>query len=194
MSHLLWISPLEALAVVIATAGMYVLMVLIVRLLGQRVLSTMSSVDMAAVIAFGSVLGRAALGETPLLGGGLVALSTLVLMQALAGQLRLANWGDRALNRHPVLLMTGGEIMEENLHRCHVLPTELQSRLRQAGIRSPDEVAAVIFEPTGAISVLRAGAKIDPRLLSGVVGGALVPADLVGHPDLDAPGDSASTA
>lgn len=185
MRELLWLSPLEALAVVLATAGMYVAMVLIVRMLGQRVLSGMSSFDLAAVIAFGSVIGRAALGDTPRLGGGLVALATLVIMQALAGQLRLAKWGDLALSRHPVLLMAGPEIQQENLHRCHLTPSDLQSALRTAGVRQPDEVAAVVFEPTGRISVLRGGRPIDPMLLSGVVGGGLVPANYLGHP----PGD-----
>lgn len=190
MRDLLWLSPFEALAVVISTAGMYLSIVVIVRILGQRVLSSMSSIDFAAVIAFGSVIGRSALGETPRLGGGLVAIATLVVMQALAGQLRLATWGDRALSRYPVLLMAGGQVLEKNLHRCHVLPHELHSRLRQAGIRRPSEVAAVIFEPTGAISVLHQGTLIDPMLLSGVVGGALVPAHLIGQPDSDASDDA----
>ena len=41
MGELLWIDPIEALAVVIATTGMYVMLVSIVRVLGQRVLSGM---------------------------------------------------------------------------------------------------------------------------------------------------------
>lgn len=179
MRELLWISPLEALAVVIATTGMYLTLVLIVRVLGQRVLSGMSGFDFAAVVAFGSVLGRAALGETPRLAGGLVALLTLVILQGLAGQVRARKWGARAVTTRPVLLMTGSEVCVDNLRRCHVQPVELQAKLRLAGIRHFDEVAAVVFETSGAVSVLRKGRAIDPRLLSGVVGGSLVPADLL---------------
>ena len=189
LGELLWLTPTEALAVAIATTGMYVALVLFVRLLGQRVLSGMSAFDLGAVIAFGSVIGRAALGESPVLGGGLVALATLIVLQGLVGILRNPGWGYRAVSVAPVLLMAGSQVLEEHMRRCHVLPQELQSRLRGSGIRHPDEVAAVIFEPHGGISVLRRGQRIDPLLLSGVVGGSLVPAELISHPDpADTPG------
>lgn len=185
MRDLLWITPLEALAVVLATTGMYVGLVVLVRVLGQRVLSGLSSFDLAAVIAFGSILGRASLGETPRLAGGLVALTTLVALQAIVGLARRRSWGARAVVNRPVLLMAGSRIVEAHMRRCHVLPVELQSRLRLAGVRHPSEVAAVVFEPSGAISVLRRGELIDPLLLSGVVGASLVSPDLLGPPEED---------
>lgn len=179
MRDLLWITPTEALAVVIATAGMYLGMVVLVRVLGQRVLSGMSSFDLVAVIAFGSIIGRAALGEIPVLAGGLVALATLLTVQGLVGVLRKRGWVQHAVVNAPVLLMAGPRIIEEHMRRCHVLPGELQSRLRQAGIRHYGEVVAVTFEPSGAISVLRRGERVDPLLLSGVVGASLVPEELL---------------
>lgn len=182
MRDLLWITPLEAMAVVIATAGMYLSLVLIVRVLGQRVLSGMSGFDVAALVAFGSVLGRAALGETPVLAGGLVALLTLVLLQGLAGLVRAWKWGARAVTTRPVLLMAGSDVCVDHLQRCHVQPVELQAELRLAGVRHFDEVAAVVFETSGAVSVLKRGRAIDPRLLSGVVGGSRVPSEMLARP------------
>lgn len=182
MRELLWLTPLEALAVFIATTGMYLALVVFVRLLGQRVISGMSAFDLAAVIAFGSVIGRAALGESPVLGGGLVALVTLIVLQGLIGTLRHPRWGYRMVTVPPVLLMAGSTVIKEHMERCHVMPQELQARLRSAGIRHPREVAAVTFESSGGISVLRRGEPIDPLLLSGVIGASLVPADLLAHP------------
>ena len=179
MHDLLWISPIEALAVVLGTTGMYLGMVALVRLLGQRVLSGMSSFDLVAVIAFGSIIGRAALGETPVLAGGLVALATLLTVQGLIGVLRRRGGLQQIVSTPPVLLMAGSNVIEENMHRCHVLPGELQSRLRMAGIRHYGEVATVTFEPSGTISVVRCGEPMDPLLLSGVVGAALVPEELL---------------
>src|SRR5699024_7576907 len=181
MGELLGVTWLEALAVVLATTGMYVALVVIVRVLGQRVLSSMSSVDLAAVITFGSVMGRAALGESPRLVGGLIALVTLVVLQATVGQIRALRWGARAVTNRPVLLMAGSTILNESLKRCHVVPSELQSRLRMAGIRHPGEVSAVVLETSGTVSVLRRGEPLDPMLLSGVVGGSEVPQELLAH-------------
>ncbi len=185
LHELLWLTPLEALAVVLGTAGMYGAMVLLVRVLGPRMLSAMSSYDLAAVIAFGAILGRASLGEVPVLGGGLVALATLVVLQAAAGAVRVRRGGARAVATPPVLLMADGEILPRQLRRAHLTADELRSRLRLAGVHAYGEVAVALLEPTGAISVLRSGAPIDPLLLSGVVGAHLVPEHLLARVAVD---------
>lgn len=179
---LLTVSPLESLAVVLSTIGMYLAMVVLVRLLGPRMLSGMSGFDLAAVIAFGAVIGRSALGEFPAFSAGLIALATLILLQGLVGMARRTRVGATMIDNHPVLLMAGDRMLVDNMERCHVLPSELQSRLRLAGVRHPREVAAVVFEPTGATSVLRRGELLDPQLLSGVVGAGEMPPDLLAAP------------
>ncbi|WP_306361438.1 DUF421 domain-containing protein [Nocardia sp. CC227C] len=174
MFELLGITVEGALAVAFATAGMYLVMMVLVRLLGQRVLSGMSSFDLVAVIAFGAVIGRATLGDSLRLAGGVVALVTLVAIQALVGMVRGTRVGSRAVVNRPVLLMAGRQVLESHLRTCHVSRAELHSRLRQAGIAHPDDVGAVIFEPSGSISVLRSGRPIDPSLLADVVGAELL--------------------
>lgn len=174
MTELLGITWLEAGAVALATLGMYIALVLLVRVLGQRMLSGMSSYDLAAVIAFGGIIARAALGESPRLGGGVVALLTLVALQALSGVVRRTRLGSRLVVNRPVLLMAGPEVIERHMRRCHVSHPELASRLRQAGVSHPDQVGAVVFEPSGALSVVRAGQLIDPRVFEDVIGAELL--------------------
>ncbi|CAN5447928.1 hypothetical protein BH23ACT6_BH23ACT6_03700 [soil metagenome] len=176
---LLTVGPLESLAVIVSTIGMYVAMLLLVRVLGPRMLSGMSGFDLAAVIAFGAVIGRTALGELPVFSSGLIALATLVTLQGAVGMLRRNRVGLALIDTHPFVLMAGDRMLVENMSRCHVLPGELQSRLRLAGVSHPSEVAAVIFEPNGGISVLRRGTLIDPQLLSGVIGASEVPPELM---------------
>ncbi|MGO2110709.1 MAG: DUF421 domain-containing protein [Pseudoclavibacter sp.] len=170
MLELLGISWLEAGAVAIATVGMYVGLVLLVRVLGQRMLSGMSSYDLAAVIAFGGIIARSALGESPRLGGGIVAIVTLVLLQALSGVIRRSALGAQLLVNRPVLLMAGARVIEKHMNRCHVSYPELYSRLRLAGVSDLDQVGAVVFEPSGSMSVVRAGQHLDEDLFSGVIG------------------------
>ncbi len=179
---LLTVSPLESVSVVISTIGMYLAMLLLVRVLGPRMLSGMSGFDLAAVIAFGAVIGRSALGEFPAFSSGLIALGTLVVLQGSVGILRRNRVGLALIDNHPVVLMAGERMLEANMSRCHVMPGEVQSRLRMAGVRHPREVAVVIIEPNGAISVLRRGELVDPQFLSGVIGAAEVPAELMSAP------------
>ncbi|WP_110588400.1 DUF421 domain-containing protein [Microbacterium suaedae] len=176
MAELLGITWLEAGAVALATLGMYVALVVLVRVLGQRMLSGMSSYDLAAVIAFGGIIARAALGEAPRLGGGVVALLTLVSLQALSGVVRRTKFGSRLVVNRPVLIMAGSDIIERHMSRCHVSYPELHSRLRQAGIAHLDQVGAVVFEPSGVLSVIRAGQPIEPSLFEDVIGGELLTA------------------
>ncbi|GAB3167141.1 DUF421 domain-containing protein [Myceligenerans halotolerans] len=173
MTELLGISPLEAVAVVLATVGMYAALVVLVRLLGQRMLAGLSAFDLAAIIGIGSIMGRAALGEAPRLAGGILALATLAACQLVTSRIR--GWGARAITTRPVVLMAGPEIVERNLRRCRVAPHELAGRLRQAGIRNVDEVAIAVLEPSGTISVIRRGEPLSPLLLDGVDGAELVP-------------------
>ena len=153
---------------------MYVALVLIVRVLGQRLLSGMASYDLAAVMAFGGIIARAALGESPRLAGGIVALATLVVIRLLSGLLRRTRFGARLVVNRPTLLMAGARILEKHMSHCHVSMPELNAALRQSGIGSYDQVAAVVFEATGNLSVIRAGQDLDLRLLDGVVGAELL--------------------
>lgn len=179
MWHALSVTPIQGLDVVIATAGMYWAFVFLIRLLGQRTLARMSSSDLATAIALGAVVGRAALGYTPTLGAGILAMITLFAMQAIAGQLQRMPKVVRVLASRPMLLMAGSQVVQENLAQAHLREDALWAKLRLAGVRNKAEVACVILESTGDISVLRIGEAVDPKLLAGVRGAHLLPPHLV---------------
>ena len=169
----------DALRVVISAIALYAAVLLVIRVLGQRTLASMSSFDMAAIIALGAVIGRAILGYTPTLAAGLLGLVTLLALQAITGQIRRLRRGAQLVNSRPVLLMAGQEMLRDNLARSHVVEEEVRAKLRLAGIRHPSEVACVVLESTGQISVLRRGQPIDPALLDGVAGAERMPQGLL---------------
>ncbi|UTT68766.1 phosphatase PAP2 family protein [Arthrobacter sp. DNA4] len=164
----LTLTPQQALEVVLSTVGMYLALVVLVRMLGQRVLARVASSDLATIVALGAVIGRAALGYTPTLGAGLLALLSLFGMQAVTGHLKRWRVAERFLLNRPVLLMSGGTIIHQNLHKVHLTEADLWPTLRLAGVRNLDEVACVVLETTGEISVLRLGVDLDPRILADV--------------------------
>lgn len=176
----LGIEPTGALAVAVASVILYLAFIVLTRTLGQRILASLSTFDLLIVIVLGAVLGRATLGNTPTLAGGLVAILTLFALEGAIGQLRHRPRWERLVNNRAVLLMAGTTVLHDELRRLHVTEAELRSRLRLSGIRNDDEVAAVVLEPTGTISVLQRGALVSPAMLEGVRGADRMPADLLG--------------
>lgn len=166
----LGISWAEAGSVVVSTVGIYVAFLLLIRLAGQRALSSLSSFDFAAAVAFGSVVGRVILGYTPTLVAGVLGLVMLFGLQAGFSLVRRSPRADAALSNLPLLLMADGHVLDGNLRKAHMVENELREKLRLAGVRRYDDVACVILERTGAVSVLRRGETISPQLLADVRG------------------------
>lgn len=174
------ISPTGALSVVLSTITMYFLFLLAMRLLGQRILTGMTSFDIAAALVFGAVVGRSAIGPWPTLSAGIIALATLLALQATVGQVTHTRRGNKIFNNSAVLLMAGARVLENHMNASHVTRAELYSRLRAAGVRNDDEIAAVILEPNGQLSILKRGFLIDPALLENVRGAEAMPPGFVG--------------
>ena len=170
MADQLGITPQAAFQVVVATVVMYLALVLMVRLLGQRTLSSMSSFDLGCVIALGAVIGRTALLLHPTLLAGLIAMATLFATQVTLSRVRQSRRVDRLANRPPVLLMAGPTPLPDNMRMAHVAEDELRQKLRLAGIRNRTEVRCVVLERNGAVSVVRHGEDHDPWLFSDVPG------------------------
>lgn len=160
----------DALTIAATAVGLYVLFLGLVRVLGQRILSTMSSLDVIVVITMGAVLGRAILGVSTDLLGGAVAVVSLLVIQAVFSQLRRWPPTEHLVRTRPVVLVHDGWLLAENLRRTHLDEADLWARLRVSGVRSPDEVALMTMESTGQISLIRRGEPIDPRLLQGLRG------------------------
>lgn len=108
----------DAATVLVSAVGIYLAFLIMLRIVGQRALAAMSSVDLAAMIAFGAVMGRAVLGYTPTLAAGVVGMATLLAMQAVFGVLRHSSRLDRILTNLPVLLMADGVVLHHHLRKA----------------------------------------------------------------------------
>ncbi|MDN5699197.1 MAG: DUF421 domain-containing protein [Kocuria sp.] len=175
----LGITGSHAIAVVLSAVGIYVAFLLFVRIFGQRVLMAMSTFDVVVTVMLGSVAGRVILGHPPTLTSGILGLATLFILEAVFGQLRSSMRVHKLMNSPARLLMIGPEIQEKTLKRSHITIWELHGALRRAGVRSYEEIACVLHEPGGGISVLRRGVPIDPQLLTDVAGADRIPAEFL---------------
>ena len=158
-------TPSTALQVAVATVAIYLAFALLLRLLGQRTVATLSAVDLACVMAVGALVGRTALLAVPSLATGLVGLVTLLLTHRGMSALQRSTKLGRRLRAEPVLLAVDGRLLPDAMRRVRVAPEEMNQQLRQAGVTSLDQVACVVLETNGQISVLRDG-PVAPELLA----------------------------
>lgn len=170
MSELWTLSASDVAMVVISTIIMYTIYVVLIRVIGQRALASLSITDTAAIVSFGAVIGRTTLLLKPTLGRGIVALLTLILLQRLTALAERSPRVNRLLGRKPVLVAVNGVIRYDELRRARITLDELRQCLRRAGISQLEQVGHVILETTGQISVVRRDSAPDPMVFADVPG------------------------
>lgn len=168
----------EVALVLASTFSIYAVVILFTRFAGLRSFSKMSASDFAMTVAVGSLLGSSVAQSPPP-----VLLSVVALGGLFAGQWLIAWARTRsariaaAVDNRPVLLVVDGRQLRHNMRACRVSEGDLRAKLRQAAISSLDDVAAVVFETTGDVSIIprrAAGGPVDARIFADVVDGALV--------------------
>ncbi len=161
------ISLSEALGIILTTFGLYVGMMIIVRLNGLRSFAKFSSHDFAVTVAIGSILAAVCIQKEPALLHGLLAIGTFLFLQAMYSYWRL-NKSDVFLENQPLLIMEKGEILKDNLKKSKMTEDDLMSKLREANVLQLSEVQAAIFEPSGDISILHGDKEVDPKIMNNV--------------------------
>lgn len=156
-------------SVIVPTLIIYVSVILLTRINGLRTFSRMTGFDFAITIGIAGTITSVALGSANLLQG-LTALVTLVAAQHVTARLRLRKDGRELIDNEPIVLMNSAGYLEENLASSHVTKGDVRRALRSQGVVSYAQVLAVVYEPTGDISVLKQteGLTLEPDLLQGV--------------------------
>lgn len=163
-----WLISWSFAAWTIASAlAIYLLLIVFSRLIGPRSFSQMTAFDFAVTVALGAVVGSTAAGAVGL-PAGLLALASLFTFRGIVAVLRrhrLSRWVD---NR-PLMLFKDGRFHDANLRRAKLTLDDVYEGLRLNGTTQLDDVAAVIIERNGALSVLPRTGHLDPELLRNVV-------------------------
>ena len=166
-----WLSTswTEVWLVVVSAIAIVLTLVAVIRVVGLRSLSKMSSFDFAVTIALGSVLGGVAASSTSLLNGK-IAVGALLATQTTIALLRQRTSAGEIVDNTPMVLMRDGQFIDDALRHTRVTRADVLAKLREANAIRLDQVHAVVLESTGDVSVLHGGGPVDDLLLDGVRG------------------------
>lgn len=147
-----WSGPLR---IVVVGVSAYLALIAVMRISGNRTLSKMNSFDFIVTVALGSTLATVLLSKDVALAEGLTALVLLVILQWLITWLSTrSNAVTRLVKSEPVLILRDGQMLHGAMRGARVIESDVLQAVREQGLASVDEVAAVVLETDGSFSVI----------------------------------------
>ena len=141
--------------IVIAVPIVYLGIILATRIAGKRSTSQMNNFDWIVTVATGAIAGAGILQTSVTISECLLAIGSLLLLQYLLTRLVYHNETvGRAVKARPVLLVSKGNYLRDNMRHERVTEGEITSALRNSGLVSIEDVQWVILEPDATFSVI----------------------------------------
>jgi len=145
------------------TVILFFVTTIVLRLMGKRQLAQLQPYEVVITLMI-SDLATQPMGdvETPLLGG-VVAITTLLLLHSLLSALSF--WSiplRRLICGRPSVLVRNGRICERELSRLCFDLSDLMEGIRSQGVIGLQETGSVILETNGSLSVFPAGGSRPP--------------------------------
>ncbi|MGY1915373.1 DUF421 domain-containing protein [Blastococcus sp. SYSU DS0973] len=157
--------------VLLVGSAAYVTVVAVLRLSGKRTLTKLNAFDLVVTVALGSTLATILLSSDVAWTEGAVALGLLALLQAVVAWLTVRWPGLRAVvTSRPTLVLRNGEPVRDRMREVRVGISEIRQAVRASGAGDLADVAAVVLESDGSLSVIPAEKYGAGSALEGIVG------------------------
>lgn len=141
--------------VVFVGLAAYGALILMLRASGKRTLSKMNAFDLVVTVALGSTLATVLLNRSVPLAEGVLALALLVYLQyAITWASVRSERFQSLVKSEPSLLVHDGHYLDEALKRQRVTREEVQAALRQSGQSELQNIASVVLETDGTLTVI----------------------------------------
>jgi uncharacterized membrane protein YcaP (DUF421 family) len=142
--------------IALRTTVVYLVILLGVRLSGKREVGQMTPFDLTLLLLLSNAVQNALTGPDTSILGGVIAASTLLVLNYLIAELSGGNRRFRRLVQgQPSLLVHDGQVIAAHMAREHVTMDALQHALREHGIATYHDVALAVLEVDGSISCMK---------------------------------------
>jgi uncharacterized membrane protein YcaP (DUF421 family) len=138
-----------------STLAVYLFIVIAIRIFGKKELAQLSVIDLVFILLISNAVQNAMVGPDATLLGGLVAASTLFVVNYLLKylQYRFPKFG-KIVQGDAIMLVYEGEIIDSHMKMAKISTDELMEAVREHGVKSVKDVDLAIMEVDGSISVL----------------------------------------
>ena len=141
--------------VIYSSSVVYLFIIVAIRLFGKKEFAQLSVVDLVFVLLISNAVQNAMVGPNTTLSGGIVAASTLFIVNYMFKYLlykfpKLQG----IIAGEPKVLIYKGRVHEGNITKARISVNELLETVREHGCASIHDVNLAILESDGNISVL----------------------------------------
>jgi uncharacterized membrane protein YcaP (DUF421 family) len=141
--------------VIYSSAAVYIFIIVAIRLFGKKEFAQLSVVDLVFVLLISNAVQNAMVGPNTTLSGGIVAASTLFVVNYLFKYILFKFPKLHGLIAgEPKVLIYKGRVHEGNMAKSRISINELIETVREHGCDSIQDVNLAILETDGNISVL----------------------------------------
>ncbi len=134
----------------------YICLIFFLRLSGKRTLSKMNAFDFIVTVALGSCLATVSLNKNVALADGALVFLILIFLQFLITTLSTRFEAVKyIITNKPTLIAYKGEILYDVMKRERITKDELFAAARSNGVTQLEDLAVVVFETTGDITVIK---------------------------------------
>ena len=142
--------------IVLRAIVLYAFVVLIMRVIGRRELSSMTPFDLVLLIILGDAIQQGLTQDDYSVTGAVLAIATIASLQVGTSYLSFRSGkARRVLEGEPIVLVDRGEVVHQNMKRERMTESELAEEARQQQIPAIEQIEWAILESNGSISFIK---------------------------------------
>jgi len=143
------------LKIALSSLAVYVFIIVAIRLFGKKELAQLSIIDLVFILLISNAVQNAMVGSDSSLAGGLVAASTLFIVNYLFKYLlyKFPKLGI-AVQGVELMLIYKGQLNVSNMNKARITREEVLEAVREHGVSEIREVDLAVLETDGNISII----------------------------------------
>ena len=141
---------------VLRAIALYIFVLLVMRMVGRRELSSLTPVDLVLLVVLGDAIQQGLTQDDYSVTGAIIVITTIALLQVLTSYITyLSRRAKRVIDGDPIVLIEDGKLIERNLRRQRLRADDVAEEMRMQGIGNFTNVRWGILESNGNFSFIK---------------------------------------
>jgi len=141
--------------IILSSVSVYIFIVGAIRLSGKKELAQLSVVDLVFILLISNAVQNAMVGTDSSLGGGIVAATSLFIVNYLFKRIMYYfPKFNKLVQGEPLLLIYSGKLNQKNMIEAQISIKEIMEVIREHGVAVVEQVDLAVLEVDGNISVM----------------------------------------